>query len=119
MANWLYDKHGNATLIVDFGCIRSNHGQVLAWINFIHVYNLNGNHIGWFEKGILYDFNNDVLGFTKSRSGHLLSTPGISEINATTSFAGKPEKPEYGSIPGRPGVGGWTYKDLSTYLNGK
>jgi hypothetical protein len=116
MVDWIYGSEGNATLIFDHDCIRNNHGQVVAWIKNIHVYNLNGHHVGWFEKGVLYDSNNDVLGFTRNRTGHLPSIPGISGIPGTPGFAGKPGRPGFSGIPGRPGFSGWSNKDLSTYF---
>lgn len=66
MTNWIYDSTGNATMIFENDYIRNNHGQVIAWINSINVYNLIGNHVGWFEKGVLYGSNNEVLGFIRN-----------------------------------------------------
>lgn len=66
MTNWIYDSTGNATMIFENDYIRNNHGQVIAWINSINVYNLIGSHVGWFEKGVLYGSNNEVLGFIRN-----------------------------------------------------
>ena len=116
MADWIYNKSGNASIICDNDCLRNNFGQVIAWIRGLDVYSLNGNHIGWFEKGIIYDSNNGVLGFIRNRTGHLPSTPGIAGTPGTPGFGGKPGRPGFSGTPGRPGYGGWSTRDLSKYF---
>lgn len=116
MADWIYNDNGNATMIFDNDCIRNNYGQVVAWINRINVFNLDGNHVGWFDKGVLYDSNNDVLGFTRNRTGHLPSIPGIGGTPGTPGFGGRPGRPGFGGVPGRPGYGGWSNQNLATYF---
>lgn len=109
-------KRINATVISDSDCIRNNKGQVVAWINNNSVFNLKGYHIGWFEKGVLYDFNNDVLGYIRDRTGHLPSIPGISGTSGTLGFSCKPGRPGFSGMPGRPGYGGWSNYNLAKYF---
>jgi len=116
MADWIFDANGNATIILDNDCFRDNYGRVIAWIDGNNVYSLNGYHIGWFEKGILYDSNNDVLGFLRNRTGHLPSIPGIGGTPGMPGFSGKPGKPGRSGTPGRPGYGGWSNENLRTYF---
>ena len=81
MAEWIFNGNGNATIIFDDDCLRNSSGIVIAWVYNFSVYNLNGYHIGWFEKGILYDYNNDVLGFIRNRTGYLPSIPEIGGVS--------------------------------------
>jgi len=116
MTDWIYNIIGIATIIYDNDCLRDNNGQVIAWVNGINVYSLNGDHIGWFEKGILYDSSNDILGFIKNRTGNLPSIPGIGGTPGTPGFAGRPGKSGFSGAPGRPGYGGWSSSDLNKYF---
>lgn len=117
MAEWAYGRNGRATIIVDNDCFRNSRGQVIAWINGINLYSLRGQHIGWYEKGIIYDNNNSVIGFIRNRTGHLPSTPGIGGTPGTPGFSGKPGKPGLSGVPGRPGHGGWSMNnDLDSYF---
>ncbi len=77
MAEWIFDRNGNATAILDRDCIRTGSGDVAVWISGKNIYSLNGNHIGWFEHGVLYDSNNDAIGFLMDATG-LPGRPGLS-----------------------------------------
>ena len=116
MADFLFDKNGSATLILDGDRVRSNRGRVMGWINGSNVYSLNGSHIGWFDGGVIYDSNNSALLFTRSRTGSLPSTPGIGGTPGMPGFSGVPGRPGFSSTPGRPGRGGWSKHDASQYF---
>lgn len=116
MADWIYSKNGQATIILDKDCFRSNHGQVIAWVKGEHIYSLNGQHVGWFE-GVVYDSNNKALGFIRNCTGYLPSRPGIGGSPGIPGFGGRPGRPGFSGVPGKPGRGGWSQSDLSTYFN--
>jgi hypothetical protein len=116
MPEWVFNRNGRAVIVFDDDCLRNGYGQVVAWIYNINVYDLNGNHIGWYEHGILYDSNNNVLGFIRNRTGHLPSIPGIGGIPGTPGFAGKPGRPGLGGTPGRAGFGGWSNTLMEDYF---
>jgi len=116
MTQWIFDRNGRATLILDSDCFRNNRGQVVAWISGTNVYTLNGRHCAWFEDGVLTDSHNRVLGFLRNATGHLPSRPGIGGTPGTLGFAGRPGRPGFSGTPGRPGRGGWSTEDLQTYF---
>ncbi len=116
MSDWIFDRRGHPTLILDSDCIRSNRGQVIAWISRDDVYTLHGRHCGWFEDGVLADSSNRVLGFIRDATGHLPSTPGLSGTPGTPGFAGRPGRPGLSGTPGKPGRGGWSNEDLTSYF---
>ena len=63
---WLYNKKGQAKLFKYGDRFISCKGKNLAWIYSENVYNIRtGKHIGWYEKGVLYDRNNNVIAFTE------------------------------------------------------
>jgi hypothetical protein len=115
MSDWIFDRHGQATLLLDNDCIRDQSGQVIAWIVGANVYTLQGGHCGWFEEGVLRDSQNCVLGFVRDATG-LPSRPGIGGTPGKPGFAGRPGRPGLGGTPGRPGRGGWSSLDLASYF---
>ena len=116
MSDWIFDRSGRATLILDSDCIRNNRGQVIAWISGNNVYTLQGGHCGWFEEGVLSDSGNRVLGFLRNAAGQLPSRPGIGGTPGTPGFAGRPGRPGLSGSPGRAGRGGWSNEDLASYF---
>ena len=116
MGEWMYNRNGKAVLIQDSDCLRSNHGQVVAWISGNNVFSINGRHCGWFEDGVLFDSCNCVLGFLSAATGQLPSRPGIGSTPGTPGFAGRPGRPGFSGIPGRPGRGGWYTNNLEAYF---
>jgi hypothetical protein len=116
MTDWLFDKSGAATLILDGDRVRSSRGQVVGWINGSNVYSLGGSHIGWFEGGVIYDSNNSALVFTRSHTGSLPSTPGIGGAPGMPGFSGVPGRPGFSGTPGKPGRGGWSNYNPSQYF---
>jgi hypothetical protein len=117
MTNWIYDRAGQPTLILDEDCIRNSNGQVIGWLNNPSVYNLNGQHLGWFEEGILTDSSNAVIGFTKDHTGWLPYKPGLAGTPGTPGFAGLPGRPGLAGTPGKPGRSGWSSADLNKIFN--
>jgi hypothetical protein len=115
MTEWIYDRNGNASAILDGDCIRSDRGEVAAWVSGNNLYSLNGHHIGWFEDGVLSDSSNQVIGFIRNAT-RLPSRPGLSGTPGTPGFAGRPGRPGFSGVPGRPGRGGWSSNDLKNYL---
>lgn len=116
MAEWMFDRHGKARIIFDGGKLRSSHGVVIAWIKEPNVYFLSGQHAGWFEKGILFDSHNHVLGFLQNVEGHLPWKPGLAGTPGMPGLAGTPSSPGFAGTPGRPGQGGWSSKDIAEYF---
>jgi hypothetical protein len=117
MKDWIFDRRGNATLILDSDCIRSSYGQVIAWVSRNNVYTLQGSHYGWFEDGVLADSFNQVLGFIRNSTGHLPSRPGFSGTPiGTHGFACRPGRPAFSGTPTRPGRDGWSSQDLASYF---
>lgn len=116
MADWIFNTNGDATIILDGDCLRNEYGEVIAWIYYDSAYSLNGNHVGWFENGILYDSNNDVLGFIQNRTGYLPSIPAMGGTPGMPGFSGRPGRPGLSGIPGRAGYGGWSNLNLNTYF---
>jgi hypothetical protein len=117
MAEWIFNKNGTATLILDNDCIRDDRGNVISWIGGQNIYSMNGNHIGWFDGGVFYDSNNNVIGFIRNSSGHMPSSPGTSGTPGMPGFAGRPGRPGFSGAPGRPGYGGWSHYDIGTYFS--
>lgn len=116
MSEWIFDRNGRATVILDSDCIRNSHGRVIAWVSGNNVYTLKGRHCGWFEEGVLYDSGNRVLGFIQNATGHLPSTPSTGGTPGTPGFAGHPGRPGFSGTPGRPGYGGWSNENLASYF---
>ena len=118
MAEWMFDKNGNARLLLDGGRVRDDGGAVVGWINGGNVYSLGGEHIGWFEGGVIYDGDNCALAFTRKRSGFLPSVPGLGGTPGMPGFCGVPGRPGFSGTPGKPGRGGWSTHDASQYFSG-
>ena len=116
MAEWLFDKSGHTSVILDGDKLRNSHGSVIAWISGNSVYSLHGKHIGWFEGGVIFDSSNSALAFSRSRTGPLPNTPGLSGTPGMPGFSGVPGRPGFAGVPGRPGRGGWSNQDADIYL---
>lgn len=116
MAEWLFDQNGQARIIFENNRIRNRHGHVVAWVHGNNVYSLHGIHIGWFEGGVIYDSNNNALAFSRNRTGHLPSTPGVGGTPGMPGFSGVPGRPGFSGVPGRPGYGGWSSHDVDEYF---
>lgn len=117
MADWIFNRNGQATLIYDNDCIRSNHGQIIAWINGNNMYSMTGRHKGWFENGVFYDSQNKAIGFLSNATGYLPSRPGMSGRPGMPGFAGRPGRPGFSGTPGRPGYGGWSTYTFEQYFD--
>jgi len=108
MAEWLFDRNGRASAILDGDMVRNDRGEVRLWIYGNNLYSLNGKHIGWFESGVLYDSANRSIGFTAGATGYLPSRPGLSGLPGMPGFSGVPGRPGFSGVPVRPGFGGWS-----------
>lgn len=116
LAEWLFDRSGNAQIILDGERLRDRRGSVIAWISGSSIYSLRGQHIGWFEGSVIYDSNNCALAFSRNRTGHLPSVPGIGGTPGMPGFAGVPGRPGFSGTPGKPGRGGWSSHDVEQYF---
>lgn len=94
MADWMFNRRGQACLILDGDHVRSRRGKVIGWISESNVYSLGGAHIGWFDGGVIYDSRNSALVFTSNHTGYLPSLAGL---------GGTPGMPGFSGVPGRPG----------------
>ena len=64
MVDWIFNRNGSPSLILDNDCIRDDYGQVVAWIEGDNLYSLKGIHKGWFSNGIFYDTQNKPIGLS-------------------------------------------------------
>lgn len=116
MAEWIFDRGGRPTLILDSDCIRNSRGQVVAWISNNSVYTMQGRHVGWFDGGVISDSRNQVLGFIRNATGSTPGRPGLAGTPGLPGFGGRPGRPGFAGAPGRPGRGGWSIENLSAYF---
>lgn len=116
MAEWMFDRHGKACLLLDSDRVRSGSGQVVGWINGRNVYSSNGRHVGWFDGGVIYDNANRALAFTAGRTGSLPSVPGLCGTPGMPGFSGTPGRPGLSGSPGMPGRGGWSEHNAAGYF---
>lgn len=116
MAEWLFDRSGSASLILDDSRVRSAGGSVVGWIRGADVYSINGQHVGWLEDGVLYDSDNRALAFSRNRTSSLPSVPGIGGTPGMPGFSGVPGHPGFSGTPGRPGRSGWSAYDAAQYF---
>ena len=116
MADWMFNRRGQACLILDGDRVRSRRGGVVGWISGSNVYSLCGAHIGWFDGGVIYDSSNSALVFTGNHIGYLPSSPGIGGTPGMPGFSGVPGKPGFYGTPGMPGRGGWSCEDPEHYF---
>jgi len=118
MAEWMFDRNGSACLILDGDRIRARAGAVVGWVRGTNTYSLGGSHMGWHEGGVIYDNRNCALAFTRSHTGSLPGTPGLSGTPGMPGFSGVPGMPGVSGTPGRPGRGGWSSEDPEQYFAG-
>lgn len=118
MAEWLYDKNGSPTLILDGERLRNSHGEVVGWIRGTSVFSTNGTHVGWCDGGVIYDEDNCALAFSRNLTATLPSTPGLGGSPGMPGFAGVPSRPGFSGTPGKRGRGGWSLRDAGRYFSG-
>jgi hypothetical protein len=117
MADWLYDRQGQAVAILDGDTIRDRRGTVAAWVTPPNVHSLYGHHIGWFEAGVIYDRYNRCIFFTANATGPMSSRPGLAGAPGMPGFAGAPGKPGLAGAPGRPGYSGsWSQLSFEEFV---
>jgi hypothetical protein len=116
MADWLFDRSGSPTLILDDDRVRDRHGHVIGWVSGGNIYSLGGRHVGWFDGGVIYDSRNRALAFTRSHTGTLPSVPGLHGTPGMPGFSGIPGRPGFSGTPGMPGRSGWSEHDAAGYF---
>jgi len=117
VAEWIFNRNGQATMLFDRDCIRNQRGQVVSWIVGNSFYSLNGSHKGWYENGVFYDSGNYAIGFLRNATGYLPSRPGLSGQPGLPGLAGRPGRPGLSGAPGRPGYGGWSNYNFEDYFD--
>ena len=113
--DWLFDRLGNAILLVVDDRFVDSGGHTIGWIGGVSAYSLSGDHIGWFEDGVLYDSTNSAIGFTRD-AVRLPSRPAIGGSPGIPGLAGVPGRPGLSESPGRPGYRGWSDLDLASFF---
>lgn len=117
MLTWVYDEIGCAGAILDEFCIRNLSGDAVGWVFGVSVFSLKGEHIGWFEDGVMYDVQNNVLGFVPGARGALPETPALAPEPPMPAFSKRPCAPTLRGRTARPrGSAGWSASCLPTYL---
>lgn len=114
---WVVDDIGCPGAILDEFCIRNLAGATVGWVFGISVFSLKGEHIGWYEDGVLYDIENQVLGFIPGATGLALACPALAPEPAAPAFAKRPHVPALRGRAARPPGRGWSSFCLSTYLS--
>jgi hypothetical protein len=88
MVQWMFDRHGRASVITDGAILRDTRGRVIAWLHGGSVYSLGGKHIGWHEGGVVSDGHNRALVFARDHTAGLLSSPGLAGDQTSSSSSG-------------------------------
>jgi len=116
MAEWLFNRNGQALLFFYGDRFISADGKNLGWLIGNNVYSLKGNHLGWLERGVLFDRDNNVLAFTANATGYLPSRPGNGGVPASPEIPEAPERPGLRSNLVRQGYGGWSIRTLEQFF---
>lgn len=117
MVTWMYDETGTAGAILDEFCLRSTDGTPLAWVFGVSVFALKGEHIGWFEHGVLFDVDNNKLGFVAGAIGLGGASPQLADAPPLPRFAKRPYVPALRARLARPVGGSWSCHQLADYLD--
>ena len=117
MVTWIYDEVGSAAAILDEFCLRSLDGVPQAWVFGVSVFSIKGDHIGWFEHGVLFDVDNNRLGFVQSALGMGGKSPPLQPAPPVPGFPKRPCVPALRARLARPhGGGGWSVFPVADYL---
>lgn len=116
MVTWVYDEIGCAGALLDEFCIRNLAGKTVGWVFGVSMFSLKGEHIGWFEDGVMYDIQNNVLGFIPGAKGLALDMPALAAEPAMPALAKRPYVPTLRGRAPRPRGGGWSAASLASYL---
>ncbi len=117
MVTWIYDETGTAGAILDEFCVRGIDGAPLAWVFGVSVFALKGEHIGWFEHGVLFDVDNNKLGFVAGAIGLGGAAPHLAEVPPIPRLAKRPNVPTLRARLARPAGGIWSGHRLADYLD--
>lgn len=75
MADWMFDRSGQARIIFDNDKIRSAQGRHrLDWRQ--QCFLASRKHLGWFEGGVMTDSRDCPIAFLRQRTAGLPSVPG-------------------------------------------
>ncbi|MGE5364913.1 MAG: 4-fold beta flower protein [Bacteroidota bacterium] len=77
IAEWLYDKNGDAKIYLDEDKFINHKEEVVATLEGIEVLSPTGEMIALFKKGVLYDSDNRPVAFIENARGYI---PGLSDI---------------------------------------
>ena len=80
------------------------------------MFSLKGEHIGWFEDSVMYDIQNNVLGFIPGAKGLQLDAPALAAEPPVPRFSKRPYVPGLRGRAARPRGTGWSSSCLATYL---
>jgi hypothetical protein len=117
MAEWVFDRNGEAQIIWDGDCFRSAAGKVIGWIHGNGAYALSGRHVACYDGGVLYDTSNFTIGFRAGARGLLPSRPVLGRLpDSMPGFADKPDRPDLARVIGRPGFCGWSPIRLARFF---
>ena len=116
MVTWIYDEMGSAAAILDEFCLRSLDGVPLAWVFGVSVFSIRGDHIGWFEHGVLFDVDNNRLGFLQGALGLGGKSPPLQAAPALPPFSKRPCVPALRARLARPQGGAWSSHRVTDYL---
>lgn len=116
MLTWVYDEIGCAGAILDDFCIRNLSGHTVGWVFGLSVFSLKGEHIGWCEEGVIFDIQNNVLGFIPGAAGLPLEAPALAPEPLLPTFSKRPHVPTLRGRVTRPSGKGWSAFCLSSYF---
>ena len=117
MLTWLYDGQGRAAAFLDEFCIRSVEGEPTAWVFGLSVFSLRGEHIGWFENGVLFDVDNQILGFLAGATGVKPDFPVPAAAPPVPVLSKRPYVPTLRARPVRQASTGWSRHSLADYID--
>ncbi|MDM5176907.1 hypothetical protein PO883_06810 [Massilia sp. DJPM01] len=117
MLTWLYDEAGRAAAILDEFCLRTLGGEAAGFVFGLSAFSLRGEHIGWFEDGVLYDVDNQLLGFLAGARGMAHDFPALLAPPPEPVFGKRPTVPTLRARPVRRPAGGWSRHGLPGYID--
>lgn len=86
IAEWLYDKNGDAKIYLDEDKFYSKNEQEVGLLEGQDVLSPGGEIVGLFIKGVLYDTDNRPVAFTETAKGYI---PELDEV------IGSPGAPDF------------------------
>lgn len=88
----------------------------MGWVFGVSMFSLKGEHIGWFEDGVMYDIQNNVLGFIPGAKGLALEMPALGPEPVMPALSKRPYVPGLRGRAARPRGTGWSASCLASYL---